>query len=180
MRPENPDKKLIGCTNEDCRKWLHDDCLVHEALLRTFERLGTDKPHKLNPLKEEQETEGGKRPLSPSESGVAQTTEQSIDVKPEEQKTVKLADVENVLPSIKAERASVGLTNEAKKKGRGRKSEANDPNTPKPYEGYFSAIIRNDVSPPVVEITDLREGISGGEKEWTELVDCLVCGQQIH
>lgn len=166
---------MIGCTNEECRRWLHDDCLIHEALLRTFERLGTDKPHKPSQVKDEQDNETGRRPLSPSESGAAPTAEQSIDVKPEEQNTVKMADVENVLPIIKAERT--GQVPEPKKKGRGRKSEAQKA---KPYEGYFSAIIRNNVSPPVVEITDLREEVSGGLKEWTEHLDCLVCGQQIH
>ncbi|KAH7012304.1 uncharacterized protein B0I36DRAFT_378478 [Microdochium trichocladiopsis] len=142
-RPENPTRSSLA----ECRKWLHDDCLVHEALLRTFARLGTNKPHKPAPI-----NETGRRPLSPSESGAAPTAEPSIDVKPEEQNTVKMADVENVLPIIKA----------------------------KPYEGYFSAIIRSDVSPLVVEITDLREEVTGGLKEWTEPLDCLVCGQQIH
>ncbi|KAH7009438.1 uncharacterized protein B0I36DRAFT_59993 [Microdochium trichocladiopsis] len=151
-RPENPDKKLTCCTNEECGKWLHHDCLVHEALLRTFARLGTNKPLKPTPVKDEQDNETGRLPLSPSEFGAAPTAEPSIDVKPEEQNTVKMADVENVLPIIKA----------------------------KPYEGYFSAIIRSDVSPLVVEITDLREEVTGGLKEWTEPLDCLVCGQQIH
>ncbi|KAH7016045.1 BAH domain-containing protein [Microdochium trichocladiopsis] len=173
-RPENPDKKLIGCTNEECRKWLHDECLIHEALLRTFARLGTNKPHKLAPVKDERDNETDRQPLSPSESGAPPTAELCIDVKPEEQVTVKMADVGNVLPIITAERT--GQAPEPKKRGRGRKSDAQEA---KPYEGYFSAIIRSDASPPVVEITDLREEVTGGLKEWTEPLDCLVCGQQI-
>src|SRR5687767_6116766 len=39
-QPENPDKTLVGCSNELCKKWLHDDCLIHEALMKTYERLG--------------------------------------------------------------------------------------------------------------------------------------------
>ncbi|KXJ85596.1 hypothetical protein Micbo1qcDRAFT_198759 [Microdochium bolleyi] len=174
-RPENPDKKLTRCTNEECRKWLHHDCLVHEALLRTFGRLGTTKPHKPTPVKDEQDNETGRRPLSPSEFGAAPTAEPSIGVKPEEQYTVKIANIENVLPIIKAERA--GQAPEPKKKGRGRKSDAQKA---EPYEGYLFVIIRSHVSPPVVEITDLREAVTGGVKEWTEPLDCLVCGQQIH
>ncbi|KAH7012730.1 uncharacterized protein B0I36DRAFT_256411 [Microdochium trichocladiopsis] len=174
-RPENPDKKLIRCTNEKCRKWLHDKYLVHEALLRTFARLGTNKPHKPAPVKDERDNETGRQPLSPSKSGAAPTAEPSIDVKPEEQNTVKMADVNNVLPIITAERT--GQAPEPKKRGRGRHSDAPEA---KPFEGYFSAIIRSDVSPLVVEITDLREEVTGGLKEWTERLDCLVCGQPIH
>ncbi len=180
---------------------MHDDCLIHEALLNTFKRLGTDKPHKPAPIKEEQEGgDGPKRPLSPSESGAAQTAQQSIDVKPEEkQTTIKLADVEKNgggggggsgaagggTGAVKAEDsmtvavASSGTT-ESKKRGRPRKSEPNDPGTAKPYEGLFEAIIKNDVSPPVFEIKDLRENVTGGEKEWTESINCLACKQQIH
>lgn len=184
-RPENPDKRLIGCTNEECKKWLHDDCLVHETLLNTFKRLSTDKPHKPAPIKEEQEDgEGPKRPLSPSESGAAQTAQQSIDVKPEEQQaTIKLADVDNGGSTMKAEDSmtvAVASGTESKKRGRPRRSEPNDPGTAKPYEGYFEAIIRNDISPPIVEIKDLRENVTGGDKEWTESISCLCCGRQIH
>lgn len=175
---------MIGCTNEECKKWLHDDCLVHDALLSIYKRLGTDKPHKPAPIKEEQDGEGPKRPLSPSESGAAQTAQQSIDVKPEEQAaTIKLADVENGKSIVKAEDSmtvAVAPGTESKKRGRPRKSEPNDPGTAKPYEGLFEAVIKNDESPAVVQIKDLRENVSGGEKEWTEPINCLCCGRQIH
>ncbi|KAI0842953.1 hypothetical protein F5Y06DRAFT_77503 [Hypoxylon sp. FL0890] len=176
-RPENPDKRLFGCSNDDCKKWLHDECLIHEALLKTFKRLGTDKPHKPTPVKEEDAGEGAKRPLSPSESGAAQTAEQSIDVKPEEQQTIKLADVENALPAIRAENASVSVA-EPKRRGRPRKSEA-DQAAAKPYVGLFEAVIDSDRSPPVLEITDLRENVTGGDKSWTEPLQCLICGHEI-
>ncbi|KAI1499202.1 hypothetical protein F5X99DRAFT_294822 [Biscogniauxia marginata] len=182
-RPENPDKQLIGCANENCKKWLHDDCLIHEALLNTYKRLGTDKPHKPAPVKEEEDGEGGKRPLSPSESGAAQTTEQSIDVKPEDQQTIKLADVENAVPTVTAEdpmTVSVNASSKSKQRGRPRKSEPNDPGTARPYEGLFEATITNDTSPPLVEITDLRENVTGGEKTWAEPLHCLLCGEKIH
>ncbi|KAI0468750.1 hypothetical protein F4859DRAFT_201653 [Xylaria cf. heliscus] len=178
-RPENPDKQLMNCTNPECRKWLHDDCLIHEALMKTFARLGTDKPHKPARVKNE-EPEGGQRPLSPSESGAAQTAQQSIDVKPEDQ-TIKLADVENAESSVKAETRTVPIiaASEPKRKGRPRKTEAAEPVNTKPYEGFFSAVI-NDTSPPVVEIQDLRESVTGGEKSWTEPLHCLLCNAEIH
>jgi len=73
----NPDKVLVGCANEGCGKWLHDECLLHDALLKTYERLGRDKPHK----KPESAKEGeAKRPLSPTETGAAVSAQHSIDV----------------------------------------------------------------------------------------------------
>ncbi|XXG94055.1 hypothetical protein Hte_000306 [Hypoxylon texense] len=178
-RPENPDKRLFGCSNEDCKKWLHDECLIHEALLKTYKRLGTDKPHRSAPVKEEDGGEGAKRPLSPSESGAAQTTEQSIDVKPEEhQQTIKLADLEGTLPAIKAESANVSVA-EPKRRGRPRKSERDDPTANKPYEGLFEAIILSDLSPPMLEVTDLRDNVTGGEKSWTEPLHCLICNHEL-
>ncbi|KAI3328559.1 hypothetical protein F4824DRAFT_407856 [Ustulina deusta] len=179
-RPENPDKQLINCTNTECRKWLHDDCLIHEALMKTFSRLGTDKPHKPARVKAE-ELEGGQRPLSPSESGAAQTAQQSIDVKSEDQQTIKLADVEGAGPSAKAENRTLTVVTgtESKRKGRPRKSEISEAVNTKPYEGLFSAVV-NDTSPPVVEIQDLRESVTGGEKSWTEPLRCLLCNADIH
>jgi hypothetical protein len=186
-RPENPDKTLIGCTNEECKKWLHDDCLTHEALLDTYKRLGTTTPHKSSPIKQEMDGDGPKRPLSPSESGAAQTTQQSIDVKSEEHRTIKLADVENSIPSMDVDDEGnelktipVASSSEPKKRGRPRKSENGDSDNSKPYEGLFEAVIRNDLSPPVVEIKDLRQDVSGGEKSWTEPIKCLICSSVIH
>ncbi|KAI1338502.1 hypothetical protein F5Y15DRAFT_385996 [Xylariaceae sp. FL0016] len=177
-RPENPDKRLFGCTNEKCKKWLHDDCLVHDTLLKIHARLGTDKPYKPKPVKDEEE-DSAKRPLSPSESGAAPTAEQSIDVKAEDQPKVKIT---NNKTSVKAETVKMVPTaaNSDKRRGRPRKSEPNDPGTAKPYEGLFEAVIRNDLSPPLIEIQDLRENVLGGEKTWTEPVCCLLCGEEIH
>ncbi|ORY66187.1 uncharacterized protein BCR38DRAFT_338987 [Pseudomassariella vexata] len=182
-RPENPDKILVGCTNDYCKKWLHDDCLVHGALLDTYKRLGADKPHKPSVVKEE-EGDGPKRPLSPSESGAGQTTQQSIDVKPEEQGTIKLADVENNPTALDVEDLTTipvaSGSSEPKKRGRPRKSEPGDPGTSKPYEGLFEAVIRNDLVPPVVEIKDQRQNVDGGDKSWTEPIRCLICHHVIH
>lgn len=157
--------------------------------MATYQRLGTDKPHRSKPVKEEVlDGEGPKRPLSPSESGAAQTTQHSIDVKPEDQKTIKLADVENnaennmnvgrkdsTTISVASSRNNSG----PKKRGRPRKSDAGELSASKPYEGLFEGVIRNDLSPPVVEITDLRQDVSGGEKSWTEPIKCLLCSKII-
>ena len=156
--------------------------------MATYQRLGTDKSHRSKPVKEENaDGEGPKRPLSPSESGAAQTTQHSIDVKPEDQKTIKLADVENNAENMNVGRkdsttipvASSSNNGEPKKRGRPRKSDAGESSASKPYEGLFEGVIRNEISPPVVEITDLRQDISGGEKSWTEPIRCLLCSKVI-
>ncbi|KAI0175980.1 hypothetical protein GGR52DRAFT_339143 [Hypoxylon sp. FL1284] len=178
-RPENPDKRLIACSNEECKSWLHLDCLIHEALVKTYKRLGADKPHRSAAVKEE-DGESAKRPLSPSESGAAQTTEHSIDVKPEEhQQTIKLADVEGALPAIKAENGRASAAAEPKRRGRPRRSERDDPTANKPYEGLFEGIITGDLNPPLLEVVDIRDKVTGGEKSWTEPLHCLMCNREI-
>ncbi|KAK7928551.1 hypothetical protein PG985_005549 [Apiospora marii] len=172
-KPENPDKTLIGCNSDGCSSWLHDDCLLREALMATYQRLGTDKSHRSKPVKEEDvDGEGSKRPLSLSESGAAQTTQHPIDVKPEDQKTIKLADVENNAEHMNVGRkdnttipvASSSTDDEPKKRGHPRKSDAGELSVSKPYEGLFEGVIRNDLSPPVVDITNLRQDVFGGAK----------------
>ncbi|KAK3996422.1 hypothetical protein QBC44DRAFT_231900 [Cladorrhinum sp. PSN332] len=82
--PANPDMKLLGCTDEACKKWMHEQCVLDEILRATYHRLGIDKPHlppeTIEPKKEEEDTEG-KRPLSPTEPGAAVSAQHSIDVK---------------------------------------------------------------------------------------------------
>lgn len=147
--------------------------------MKTFQRLGSDKAHKPARVKTE-ELESGQRPLSPSESGAAQTAQQSIDVKPEDQGTIKLADVGGAGPSVKVDNRIVPTTpsSEPRRKGRPRKSEMQEAINTKPYEGLFAAVIK-DTSPPVVEIQDLRENVTGGERSWTEPVQCLLCSAEI-
>ncbi|KAI1820356.1 hypothetical protein F4861DRAFT_72759 [Xylaria intraflava] len=178
--PENPDKRLINCTNSECNKWLHDDCLVHEALTKTFARLGDSKPHKPARTKTE-EPEGGQRPLSPTDSG-AQTSQKSIDVKPEDTNTIQLADVESAGPPVKGEKRTgrSGGGPDPRRKWRRRKSETSRVVNSRPYEGLFSAVINDDASPPVLEIRDLRENVTEGEKSWVEPLHCLLCGVQIY
>jgi hypothetical protein len=160
--------------------------LTHDALIDTYKRLGTDKPHISSNVKEETEDAGPKRPLSPSESGAAQTTQPSIDVKPEELKTIKLADVEQGLPEMDIDDPATmtipvaSESSEPKKRGRPRKSEGGATDASVPYQGLFEAVIRNDLAPPVVEIRDLRQDVSGGEKLWTEPIRCLMCQEVIH
>lgn len=207
--PGNPDKTLIGCSNEDCRKWLHEECLKHDALTKTYERLGKDLPHKpAESIKEDKDKEEAKRPLSPTETGTAVVAEHSIDVKADgegEGDSVKVNDNVDVkrldedeaaASSVAPEDQTPTLNNQTpsaetpgkgtpnRKPGRPRKKAVDSPaitdSKAKPYEGLFEATVRMDLSPPVLEITDLREGVEGGEKTWQEEINCLVCGTRIN
>ncbi|KAJ6436685.1 reverse transcriptase [Purpureocillium lavendulum] len=43
--PANPDRMLVGCSNPECEKWLHYECLLHELLTQVYDDLGMKKPH---------------------------------------------------------------------------------------------------------------------------------------
>lgn len=76
--PANPDKLLVGCSSESCKKWLHEECIKDQALRATFERLGTDKPH--IPVKEEKVD---KKEEDNDEDAKAKTEPNGVDVKAE-------------------------------------------------------------------------------------------------
>lgn len=190
-QPGNPDKVLIGCSKEDCKKWLHEECLKHDVLLKVWEELGTDKPFHAPDAKEEKREEEAKRPLSPVEPGSATVaTELPIQVKTdgEGEAAVKANDSVDVKEEreVVAEgsaqalngRTSTAQTPSAdtpRKNGRGRKKEHDL--SSKPYEGLFEATFLPESDK--FEIKDLRAGIEGGEKTWLEEVNCLVCGSLI-
>lgn len=97
--PANPDKMLVGCTMDNCRKWMHEQCILDDALKATYDRLGADKPH-LAPVttkKEEEDADEAKRPLSPTETGGDASTQHSIDVKADaETDAVRVGTKDNV------------------------------------------------------------------------------------
>ncbi|KAK0733934.1 hypothetical protein B0T26DRAFT_631645 [Lasiosphaeria miniovina] len=214
--PAHPDKLLVGCTSELCKKWMHEDCIKEQALRDTYQRLGTDKPH-LPPesVKDEKDGDEAKRPLSPTETGAGVSAQHSIDVKAHDGSDavhvgndnvdVKQSEDEDAAAaredSLAAASAGARATSEKddqdtpikmsskllpivgnKKPGRPRKraSEANGDSS-KPWEGLFEVALKTvDAGPPLLEFKDLREGIVGGEKIWTEPVRCLVCRSQVN
>lgn len=192
-QPGNPDKVLVGCPRPGCNKWLHDECLKHDALMKVYDRLGKDKPHVIAEKKESTEA---KRPLSPSESGTAVSAKPSIDVKSDPESAAsgeKKEDVakpkpeaEAVLPTPQSTTtaSTVKADEPAVESGKGKKPAKKNstwPSDPKsrPYEGLFSALPRLDLTPNVMEITDLRQGIVGGEAKWMEPLVCLCCGHEM-
>lgn len=180
--PANPDIMLIGCTNADCGKWLHRQCLVDDILAKVYDHLGTDKPHVSEPpaVKEEKEDENMNGPLSPTESK-AEETQPTIDVRGGETTNnvlVKQADGETPKPTetpTPVPQPAVGATSTkpvSEKKNR-RKS------TNKPWQGLFNATLKMNEGPTHWVIEDLRTNVSGGDSTWTEKAECLICGVAI-
>jgi hypothetical protein len=185
--------------------------LKRDAIVKTYERLGKNKPHVPleSALKEEKDGDEAKRPLSPKETGGAVSAQQSIDVKADHASgSVKADNVE--VKDIKPESGSVvseetptttATPTETEHKPI-KKSTSNEPSSSKagaaggagrklgkprrkgeanaaPYEGLFDAKILMELTPPMMEITDLRQGIEGGQKTWQEPIHCLICGEVI-
>lgn len=192
--PGNPDKVLIGCSSDSCKKWLHEECLKHDILMKVWDELGALNPKKASDVKEEKLEQQANRPLSPVEPGSATVANElpiqvktdgegdtvkasgdSVDVKEERDRTTESsAQPQNG-------RASTTQTPSAEVPrkigpGRGRKKPEHDLNI-RPYEGKFDATFKPEED--VFEIQDLREGVEGGLRTWTEQVQCLVCGSRI-
>ncbi|KAG7138001.1 Chromatin remodeling protein SHL like [Verticillium longisporum] len=188
-QPANPDKTLVACSQPNCSTWLHDECLKHDALMRTFAALGTDQPYIAPPppppaAAENGETDGSKldqktgRPLSPPDNGVE--VQQSIDAKPGASPEADAAAKERLSTPRGSARgggqgtstvgtitAAPGSLRKTKVPKRGKASAA------RPYEGLFEATLK--VAENAVEIRDLRAHVTGGVKVWTEPLVCLVC-----
>ena len=183
--PANPDKTLIGCTSPECGKWMHHECLSHEVLMRLYERLGTDRPHGPDRavVKEEKNDEEATRPLSPTEAEEKET-QPTIDVRSGGDKgNVNVRKVARETPQG-TETPTPGPTTSSNidasgrssaRKGRKKKTASDH----KPYLGLFTATLKMNEGPTVWEITDLRENVTSGLKNWTEKAQCLMCGSTI-
>ncbi len=187
-QPANPDKTLLGCTSPDCGKWLHLECLIDEALTKTYERLGKDTPHKsaTSPTKHLKEEDGVKRPLSPKEP-VAGATQQTIDVNsdglpPTPPAAASKENAKQEAPADDDDTKTGGTISsavDAKVLVRRSKQRTKEEQS-KPYLGLFDATILPNAAPPTIEIRDLRDNVDGGEKSWVESLSCIVCGKAIN
>lgn len=152
--------------------------------MRTYEELGTDKPHvsEQPAVKEEKDDEKGARPLSPTETR-GEETQPTIDVRGGEATNnvlVKQADgetprtTETPTPGPIATPVETPAKPLLEKKPRKRKHTGS-----KAYQGLFEATLKMDDGPTMWEIKDLRENVSGGDRTWTEQAQCLVCRKAI-
>ncbi|KAH6984197.1 hypothetical protein BKA56DRAFT_630709 [Ilyonectria sp. MPI-CAGE-AT-0026] len=172
--PINPDRTLIGCTNTTCGKWIHEECLYHDVLMRVYERLGIEKPQQSKPItgKEGRSDCNAARPLSPED--VEEKEAQRVD---KVDKEVRIREGTPQTPEAIAVRPK-GLSTDTRAKPPAKKSHKKITDT-KPYIGLFEATLKLDDGPTMWTIQDLRENVSGGEKIWNEQAHCLLCGETI-
>ncbi|KAL7940076.1 hypothetical protein V8C42DRAFT_364396 [Trichoderma barbatum] len=186
--PANPDKTLVGCSNKRCEEWMHYDCLLDDVLTRVYDRLGMEYPHKSEKpaIKEETKEDTKDKPkegtkgdlpyglLSPSVEGEDRKSPIVANSEKKDQALVKQRDDELSKdtetpipappnPSDKSSKSALA------KRGKRKKS------SKKPWGGLFEATLKLNEGPLVWQVTDLREGVEGGEKKWTELAYCLLC-----
>ncbi|KAK3341102.1 hypothetical protein B0T25DRAFT_330612 [Lasiosphaeria hispida] len=120
-------------------------------------------------------------------------TKDNVEVKQSEDEDAPGAPEDSIAepsvePQSKSEsdtpsKASVKASAAANRKvGRPRKKlgETNGDSS-KVWDGLFEVNLKMmESGPPLLEFKDLREGIIGGDKTWTEPVKCLVCGNQVN
>ncbi|CAH0019471.1 unnamed protein product [Clonostachys rhizophaga] len=150
--PANPDKMLVGCTNKSCGKWMHDDCLRHDALMRVFDRLGKTTPQVF-----ESASEPGSVEADDKKDVLPDADTDSGDTDNDKQPTK--------LPTYISPPGAAAPFPAAKKKTTKRE----------PYRGLFEANLRLGDGMTAWHVKDLREGVEGGVKEWYEQVFCLFC-----
>ncbi len=165
----NPDCVLVGCSNIDCGKWLHDSCLAHEVLMQTWLALGSDKPHFNKPGEFVSYGPSNSSPPADEPKGVViNPSNNDTEFPPPDgtdSRTQAYVDVWNSRFHTTESPVKSG------RKGRSRKKEVRQP-----YEGLFKAITRVKHQPSMIEIHDLR-GLPTGDKSWAEKLCCLVCGE---
>ena len=183
-RPANPDNILIGCTNPQCRKWLHYDCLLDDVLTSVYERLGTTKPHvsKNGDVKTEKEEEknGTKLDSMATPNGDVKDVKPMIDVQGgETMDNVSVKELDEASPkkletppATSLSSAPLPNSNKPSAEKRGRKKKTMDG---KPYYGLFEASLKMNDGPMLWKIRDLRENVSGGDRAWTERAQCPIC-----
>lgn len=166
---------------------MHYDCLLDDVLTRVYDRLGTDIPHKSEKpaIKEETKEDTKEEPkegtkgdlpyrlLSPSVEGedrkspivASSEIKDQVLVKQRDDESSKDTETPTPAPPNPSDTSKAALA----KRGKRKKS------SKKPWEGLFEASLKMNEGPTVWQITDLREGVEGGEKKWTEQAHCLLC-----
>ncbi|PWI64528.1 hypothetical protein PCL_09577 [Purpureocillium lilacinum] len=183
--PENPDKTLVGCSNPQCGQWLHYGCLLHTLLTRVYDSLGTKKPHYPgeSPAKIVPTTKTLGRPDS-SKSATSTRAETQPPVVFQESQACSPGPMEQVHGLAPCStgflhQATALQTSAEKELELAAATTGSSEDTRRAYEGLFEARLDLQSVPTVWEVRDLRSDVSGGDRTWTENVNCLVCGSII-
>ncbi len=144
---------------------MHERCIIDNALRTTYNVFGTDKPHLPQVMtKNEDSGDEGKRSLSLKHS-INAKAEDNVEIEQTADGEADSVVLEDLFPLRLLEARAVSESGES----------------PPPWEGLFEATLKTeDVEPPLIEFKDIREGVVGGEKTWTERVKCLLCGNQVN
>ncbi|KAL7940359.1 hypothetical protein V8C42DRAFT_349552 [Trichoderma barbatum] len=177
----NPDETLIGCSNKSCEEWMHYDCLLDDVLTRVYDRLGTDIPHKSEkPAIKEETKEDTKDDPKEGTKGDLLYGLLSPSVEGEDRKSPIVANSEikdqvHVQRDDESSKDTETLTLAPLKPSDMSSKSALAKRGKKTWGGLFEATLKINEGPMVWQVTDLREGIEGGKKKWTEPGYCLLC-----
>lgn len=149
--PAHPDKMLIGCPSENCGKWMHVDCLQHEAMMGAYGRLGRTAPQIF------QENDGTVQ--KGGENTVTSTVGRETNKEANGEAAAALLELPLFTPP-----PVPPITPLSK---RGPKKE--------PYRGLLRSTLDLDSNPSVWHMEDLRDGVTGGVTRWRERLRCLFC-----
>ncbi|KAH6884004.1 hypothetical protein B0T10DRAFT_494175 [Thelonectria olida] len=170
--PENPDRTLIRCTSTSCGKWMHQECLHHDVLMRVYNQLGTNEPQRSEPMAGPGDDNNSNTTDPLSSKGLEKEEMQPIIGEVDEEVLVQEATPGT--PEAGDPRTTEFSTNaQAKPPANKRRKKSTDF---EPYVGLFESTLKLDDGPIKWKIRDLREDISGGNKAWDEEAYCLLCG----
>ncbi|KAH7112689.1 hypothetical protein EDB81DRAFT_873605 [Dactylonectria macrodidyma] len=179
--PANPDRMMIGCTSTTCGKWMHEECLNYDVLMRVYGQLRTSKPHQTKGTIAKERRRDDKTACAFSrKNGEEEETQSVIDGEAyNNNRLVKKVEGGISRPSKAPALGPTPSNTDAQTRPTAKKSRKRKGADSKPYEGLFKATLNLSEGPTTWEIQDLRENVSGGEPSWSEQVYCLLCGVTI-
>jgi hypothetical protein len=155
---------LLCCPNQECRKWMHEDCLRHDALMRVYKR----GESKFQDIKDHETTTEGRDeatilildPASAPPPTLAPAPAQKLG------DTVAAAATYADLPKFPLFRPSASQSTTPAARKRTKRE---------PYRGLFEATLDPCSSPLAWHVRDSIGNVTGGVKKWRERARCLFC-----
>jgi len=161
QRYYNPDRKLYGCSNPTCGKWLHEECLIEEVKKKVLER-------------------GGGPP--PATEEVDNGDESSVKAAPKRKGGTRARLNSFVHETAKKDTPATATPNGKSGKKRMKKemlSELDKIEVTFVDGDRARAHVRDLRNSKAAAGKKKREGEAGGIQEWDEDLGCLVCGARL-